>query len=98
MTRKEIDILIEAARKGCAVVEKVSNVLWSHEDLLKARAAGQYQHAGQLMPPDGHIDVSAPFPGCLQMAGSLTRAEAYRAVAQTEHFVIFAAPAPAINA
>jgi hypothetical protein len=80
------------------VVEKVSNVLWTHEELLEARDAGQYQEAGQLLPPDGHMDVSAPFPGCMQMGGGRPQSEAYHAVAQTEHFVIFAAPTPATAA
>jgi hypothetical protein len=91
MTRKEIDILVEAARKSCAVVEKASNMIWSQAELLEARAAGQYQDPDQLLPPDGHMDVSAPYPGCLQMGGTLSVADPYRAVAQTEHFVIFAA-------
>ena len=91
MTRKEIDILVEAARKSCAVVEKTSHVLWTHADLLEARARGCYQDAGQLLPPDRHLEVGSPYPGCIQMTG-YAREPAYRVVGQTQHFVIFAAP------
>jgi hypothetical protein len=35
MTRTEIAILVEAARKSCAVVEKASNLLWTHEELVE---------------------------------------------------------------
>jgi hypothetical protein len=50
--RREIDILVEAARKECAVVEKASNVWWTHEELLEARQAGLYQGQDHLLPPD----------------------------------------------
>jgi hypothetical protein len=91
MTRTEIDILVEAARKSCAVVEKDSNLLWTHEDLMEARAAGRYGDAAHLLPPDGETNVSGPYPGCLQCSGALAERNRYRAVGQTEHFVIFAA-------
>jgi len=90
MIRKEIDILIEAARKLCAVVEKSSHMAWTHEELVEARECGWYQKPGQLLPPDGQMAVSAPYPGCLQMGGGMTEENGYRAVGQTEHFVIFA--------
>jgi hypothetical protein len=92
MVRKEIDILVEAARKSCAVVEKTSHVLWTHADLLEARACGRYQESGQLLPPDRHMELSSPYPGCIQMAGLMEGTNAYRAVGQTQHFVIFANP------
>jgi len=87
---KEIDILIKAATKSCAVVEKTSNVLWTTEELLDAEAAGQFQAQDSINPPDGRVEVSGPFPGCMQQSASMTD---YRPVGHTEHFVIFATPA-----
>jgi hypothetical protein len=91
MARTEIDILVEAARKRCAVVEKDSHLLWTHEDVVEARAAGRYGETGHLLPPDGETNVSGLYPGCLQFGGALAEMNRYRAVGQTEHFVIFAA-------
>src|SRR5437762_1336115 len=90
MPRKEIDILVEAARKSCAVVEKASHVLWTYDGLVEARESGRFLEAGPLLPPDGPIDVSGPYPGCFQLGGAMTEATRYRLVGQTEHFVIFA--------
>jgi hypothetical protein len=85
----EIDILLKAAGKSCAVVEKASHVLWTFEELVEAREAGRFQGEDQILAPDRHLEVSGPFPGCLQQTGA-ARAS-YRPVGQTEHFVIFAA-------
>lgn len=86
--RKEIDILMKAAGKDCAVVEKASNVLWTKEELQEARQDGRFQQEDCMLPPDGQIDVSGVFPGCLQQ-GAATRFARYHPVGQTEHFVIF---------
>jgi hypothetical protein len=51
MMRKEIDIVVEAARKQCAVVEKASHLLWAYEELLEASASGLYQGQDRLLPP-----------------------------------------------
>src|SRR5437868_12433197 len=90
--RREIDILVEAARKQCAVVEKTSNLLWTHAELAEARAAGLYQGESSLRSPDGRMAVSGPFPGCCQQAAAPPLTSGYRAVGQPEHFVIFVAP------
>jgi hypothetical protein len=87
--RKEIDILVEAARKQCAVVEKASHVLWTPEELAEARAAGLYQAESRLLSPDRQAAISGPYPGCCQQAGGLVGTASYRAVGQTEHFLIF---------
>jgi hypothetical protein len=87
--RREIDILVEAARKDCAVVDKASNVLWTHQELLEARASGLYQDPSHLLPPDDSAGVTSPFPGCYQQAGATARVRDYHQVGQTEHFVIF---------
>jgi hypothetical protein len=92
--RREIDILVEAARKECAVVEKASNVLWTHEDLLEARTSGLYQGQDRLLPPDGRSGVTSPFPGCCQIGAAMAGLRSFHAVGQTEHFVIFASPRP----
>ena len=85
--RKEIDILVRAAGKNCAVVEKASHVLWTFEELVEARAAGQFQGEDRSLAPDELLEVNGPFPGCLQQAGAA--GASYRPVGQTEHFVIF---------
>jgi hypothetical protein len=88
MIRKEIDILVEAARKECAVVEKASHLLWTCEDLREAAASGLYQGPDHLLPPDG-CGVSSPYPGCCQQIGMTAGSRDFHAVGQTEHFVIF---------
>jgi hypothetical protein len=88
--RKEIDILLEAARKECAVVEKASNILWSCEELQQADADGLYQGQGSLAAPDGFSGVTSPYPGCCNQGGATAGTGGCHAVGQTEHFVIFA--------
>jgi hypothetical protein len=85
--RREIEIVVEAARKQCAVVEKTSNIFWDYEQLLEAGASGLYQGQDRLLPPDGGSGVTSPFPGCCQQGGG--PAGGFHAVGQTEHFVIF---------
>jgi hypothetical protein len=87
--RKEIDILVEAARKQCAVVEKASHIAWTWEELREAAASGLYQRPGRLLAPDGSSGVTSPFPGCCQLGGAGFGAGGFHAVGQTEHFVIF---------
>lgn len=77
--RKEIDILVKAARKNCAVVEKDSCLLWTPEELAAAQDAGCVQAPTHFLPPD---QQAAPLGG-----------RNYRLVGQTRHFIIFA-PAP----
>ncbi len=84
---KEIDILVKAADKSCAVVAKDSHVLWSLEELLEARVTGQFQEEDRFLSPDRYLEVSGPFPGCMHQTGAVA---SYRVVGQTEHFVIFA--------
>jgi hypothetical protein len=90
MARKEIDMLVEAARKGCVVVEKSSGVLWTPAELAEAHARGTYQEPSDLRPPDDHLEVSGPYPGCCQFSGATPGMVAFRAVGQTKRFVIFA--------
>jgi hypothetical protein len=87
--RKEIDILVKAAGKSCAVVEKASHVLWTYEELVEAREAGRFQGEDRILAPDGFLEVNGPFPGCLQQSGAPLAS--YRPIGQTEHFVIFTA-------
>ncbi len=94
MIRKEIDILVEAARKQCAVVEKASHIAWTCEELREAGASGLYQGPGRLLPPDVSCGVTGPYPGCCQQGGATPGVRDFYAVGQTEHFVIFAS-APA---
>jgi hypothetical protein len=87
--RREIDILVKAAGKRCVVVEKASHESWTPEQLTEAQDAGMFQEETDLFPPDRHLEVSGPYPGCCHQASS---SPAYRPVGQTRHFIIFAAP------
>ena len=89
MTR-EIDIVLKAAAKGCAVVEKLSHALWTGEELQEAANTGRYSDSDALGPPTPHLEVSAPFPGCLQRHGATADWSRYYLVGQTEHFLVFA--------
>jgi hypothetical protein len=86
---KEIDILLRAASRNCAVVEKDSNLLWSTQELEAAGDSGQYSAEDSLLPPDAQFAVTSPYPGCMQQGSALSSLK-YRVVGQTEHFVIFA--------
>lgn len=89
---REIDILRAAVRKGCAVVEKETNVLWSAADFATTGLSDRFDDEDRLLAPDPVAQVTSVYPGCVQgmsQAPDLTR---YRAVGQTAHFVIFVAP------
>jgi hypothetical protein len=86
---KEIETLLEAQSQGCWVVEKDTHVLWEREALVEARQGGGYQEEGEVWPADGQLDVSGPFPGCLQGGGATAAALEFRLVGQTKHFVLF---------
>ena len=89
---KEIDILLQAATTGHAVVEKSSNVLWSCSDLADARESGCYADEDRLGAPTAQIAVSGPFPGCIQCSAAPAHLSRYRLIGETEHFLIFAPP------
>jgi hypothetical protein len=94
--RREIDILVKAANKNCAVVEKASNLLWTRDELLQAADEGRFLEPGDLTAPEAASPVSGPFPCC--GTGTGDAASAYYAIGQTRHFVIFAASAsPALS-
>src|SRR3954454_12735735 len=82
MIRREIDILVEAARKQCAVVEKASHIPWTCEELREAAASGLYQGPDRLLPPDSNSGVTGPFPGCCQQGGVSAGVGGFRAVGQ----------------
>lgn len=87
---KEIDILIKAVGKSCAVVEKASHLVWTLEELLETREAERFQQADGILPPDRELEISGLYPGCLQQSGGAGAFTNYRAIGQTAHFVIFA--------
>jgi hypothetical protein len=89
---REIDILLRAANKDCAVVDKTSHVVWSRDELTEASRAGCFPDEDQLAPPGESADVSSPFPGCMQQFSRPAELDTYRLVGQTEHFLIFAPP------
>jgi hypothetical protein len=85
----EIDILIHAASKGCAIVEKKSHQTWDNLDLAEAAKAGCFAEEGSLDAPTEQIEISAPFPGCMQQGAKSAESEDYRLVGQTRHFLVF---------
>jgi hypothetical protein len=86
--RKEIDILVRAAGKRCAVVDKASHEFWTPAMLSEAQHAGLFQDETDLFPPDRQTEVAGPLPGGDPLGPGQLR---YRAVGQTRHFLIFAA-------
>jgi hypothetical protein len=85
---KEIDILLRASSKGCLIVDRESHVLLEEEELFAAQRDGLYQGKGELLAPGKGIELSGPFPGCMQLGGDSKRFT-YQMVGQTEHFAIF---------
>lgn len=73
----EIRILVQAARKGCAVVEKSSRVLWAREELERAKEEGFFALEDRLAAPPEVRE-----PGASDMSQ-------YHLVGQTRHFLIF---------
>jgi hypothetical protein len=92
MALKEIDILLRAADKSCAVVDKSSHVILTSEDLREASEAGCYFGEDVLGPPGEQCAISAPFPGCMQQLAAGVDVSQYRLIGQTQHFLIFAPP------
>jgi hypothetical protein len=85
----EIDILIHAADKGCAIVEKKSHQTWDNADLAEAAKAGRFAEEGSLDAPTEQVEISAPFPGCMQQSARSAESDDYDLVGQTRHFLIF---------
>ena len=85
----EIDILIHAAAKGCAIVEKKSHQMWDNADLAGAAKLGRFADASLLDAPTEQVEISAPFPGCMQQSARSAESENYRLVGQTRHFLVF---------
>ena len=81
--RKEIDILLHAAAKGCVVVEKGTNLVWELDDLVTAETARLFEEEKDLLAPD-RMEVTSAYPGCAHAA-----AAPLRAIGQTPHFAIF---------
>jgi hypothetical protein len=86
---REIDILRAAARRGYAVVEKETNVLWSTDDLNDVAATERFVDTDALAAPDPHAAVTGLFPGCLQQIAQPPDLTRYRPFGQTGHFVVF---------
>jgi hypothetical protein len=88
----EIDLLTDAASRAQAVVEKATNQTWDLEELREAKAGGRWGEEDELLPAFGRMDVSGPFPGCLQRCGATEDFEHYRLCGQTRHFLVFERP------
>jgi hypothetical protein len=91
MTR-EIDILMQVTERGGAAVEKSSHVLWDGTEFPVAREAGHFPDEDCLVPATAPVDVSGPFPGCVQQFSAAPDYSHYRLVGQTRHFWIFDPP------
>lgn len=85
--RREIDILQHLAAAGCLLVEKATHCAWTPEEFA---ATDRFQEADRIAPAEAAVDVSGPYPGCLQMGGSLTEFNGYPLLGQTRHFYVFA--------
>jgi hypothetical protein len=93
---REIDLLIEAAQPNRAIVEKETNVLWSKDDLLQARALNEFDQPDDLIGrTDEACAVTGIYPGCLQQGAALADYSRYRLIGQTRHFLLFAQPVEA---
>src|SRR6516165_4919758 len=88
----EIDLLTNAASCAQTVVEKATNQTWELEELREAKAGGRWGEEDELVPAVGLMDVSGPFPGCLQRGGATEEFEHYRLCGQTRHFLVFERP------
>jgi hypothetical protein len=86
---REINLLLNAVEQGWAVVEKDTNVLWSHNDLAEADVLGRFDDEDCLRQPGEHEAVTGLFPGCMQQQGMAPDLSQFRPLAQTAHFLIF---------
>ena len=91
--RKEIDILVRAAGKRCAVVDKASHEFWTSEMLCEAREAGLFQDETDLFPPDRQTELAGPLPGLAavvrpgpEIAPGPGHSEALRSSCQVWHY------------
>ena len=85
---QEIEILLEAHRQGCLIVDKDSHILLEQDGLSEAQEMGLYRKDG-ILSEEGSVDVSGPFPGCLQFGAAPESALGFRVLGETEHFVVF---------
>ncbi len=85
---KEIEVLLQADRQGCLIVDKNFHALLEREELEEAKGAGLYQEE-VVFSQDASIEVSGPYPGCPQLGAATKDDVDYRQLGQTQHFVIF---------
>jgi hypothetical protein len=86
---REIDLLTTAAARGLLVVEKETNCVWELEKLYEAQDTEPYQAEDHIVAVDAQTGVTSPYPGCLQEAAGVDTWSHFRAVGQTQHFVLF---------
>ncbi|MCI0457872.1 MAG: hypothetical protein L0Z62_12970 [Gemmataceae bacterium] len=89
---REIDILRAAARRGCAVVEKDTNLLWGLDELNEVNLTDCFESEDNVAAPDARCAVTDVFPGCGQQVGRPTDLTGFRVFGQTGHFLIFLPP------
>jgi len=88
----EIDLLTDAASHAQTIVEKATNQTWEVDELRQAKLEGRWGEEDELLPAVGQMDVTGPFPGCLQRGGATEEYEHYRLCGQTRHFLVFERP------
>jgi hypothetical protein len=91
---REIDILLKAAAKDYAVIEKESHEHWTIDDLREAARAGSFLDNDFLGPPTDQTAISGVFPGCCQQQGAPSRFGQCALVGETSHFLIFSTRHP----
>ncbi len=88
----EIELLTEAIRQEQVPVEKETNRAWDLEDLQEAASSEILQNEDQIQPAEPSLEISGPFPGCLQRTGATEEIEHYQLVGQTRHFLLYERP------
>jgi hypothetical protein len=89
MAISEINLVLELVEKGADAVEIETNLLWSLDDLLQARADHRFQNDDRLISPSASNGIVGLYPACLNMMGASTDIASREAIAQTSHFLLF---------
>jgi hypothetical protein len=85
---REIDLVVDSARKGCRIIEDGTGILWNLADLVEAWSDCRFQVDDVIAPPDPNSDLTSLYPGCPQQR-NVGKQEAYHVFGWTSHFVIF---------
>src|SRR5262249_35934330 len=89
---REVDLLTLLDPRLYLLVEKATHQVWTLDELRDAARRGYFQQPDQLATLSGSLDISGPYPGCLQLAGAGARNFQHALFAQTRHFLVFLQP------